>query len=1063
MTPQGAATCYACSAQVLDVARFCSNCGVRLDEATPDPTIRGGEHRQITVMFCDLVGSTTLSQLLEPEDLQTLIRRYQSICARAVEARGGMIAKYQGDGVMAYFGFPVATEEAATNAVDAGLDIVREMRAESQELKHYAKFDFSTRIALHTGRVLISEMGAGATRERNAVTGIVPNLAARLEQCAPRNGVAISAQTRALVMGAFSIKSLGKHDLKGFPEPIEVFSVEGRRAATTILPAAGSHIEGREHELATLSACWHKAQQNGTARVALIADPGIGKSTLASAFMAADDIRPANLIELSGAISDRHTAFTCLRKTLQRWTSLGEARSGLSPERLISGWFGKQNLDESTHAQVLYKLWSGQAEPGAEGRTQIFEAARRLVREYPKPLLAVIEDAHWVDPSTLELIEQISVDTEGLMLLMLSRPGGDAALIDSCDHVIKLSTLDADASKRLSETVAGGPVENGLARKIHEVAGGVPLFVVEYTKSLIDAAQIHHERGMYRSPTSVAAITTPASLLDILTVRLDALGPVKEFAQICAVLGRSFGKRALAAVSQRSGETLDLAITRLTDAGLLVREWNGQYAFQHALFQKAAYESLVRAARQHWHKRYLDWLDDDHNSRNPPLPEIVGFHLEACGRTREAVDHYLEAGLSANGSSASLEALAHFTKCLDLLADTKDEDDDTLNLRVQVLRAGALLSARGPGAVETRAAYDEAIKRAEITEESEWHFAAYWGWWRVSDTFATMSERAKHLLSISDKMQGAEFKLQAMHCVWANAFQMGELDASIDNAQAGLTLYDAGGFADHGTLYGGHDCKVCALGEIALAGWLKGGGDAVQSNIDAAISHAQNLEHLGSLLHALDIGVMLHLYRRDIEAVQNFAMRLLELGSDHDLEDYRAKGGIFLGWVDVERGLIRHGLKRINDNFEIMQAVGTPEDFPVYQCIRAAAFNSMGDYDAARDALSDGRSVIVSEGVSYWGAEIARMEAETEMARPQGDAGFIRERLIEAQELARAQGALALELRSAMSRIEFAQHNGCSMDVAVNNLRDVRERFAVAVTGRDLAEADEILSPKAAE
>ncbi len=1063
MTPQGTLICNACSAQISEDARFCSNCGVRIEKASPVTPAQGGEHRQITVMFCDLVGSTTLSQMLEPEDLQDLIRRYQSICARAVEARGGMVAKYQGDGVMAYFGFPVATEEAATNAVDAGLDIVREMRAQGGEIKQYANFDFATRVALHTGRVLISEMGAGATREQNAVTGIVPNLASRLEQCAPRNGVAISAQTRALVVDAFSIKSLGKHPLKGFNDPIEVFSVEGRRAAASILPTAGSHIEGREHELTTLSSCWQKAQQNGTARVALIADPGIGKSTLASAFMAAEEIRPGNLIELSGAISDRHTPFTCLRKTLQRWTSLGEARSGLSADKQIAGWFGKQDIAESRHAQVLYKFWSGQAEPGLEGRAQIFEATRKLVREYPKPLLAVVEDAHWVDPSTMELIEELSSDTDGLMLLLLSRPGGNTSLLDKCDHVITLSTLDVDASKRLSESVAGAPVENGLARKIHEVAGGVPLFVIEYTKSLIDAAQIHHERGMYRSPNTVSAVMTPASLLDILTVRLDALGSIKEFAQICAVLGRSFGKRALSAVSQRTDEALDAAITRLIEAGLLVREWNGQYAFQHALFQKAAYESLVRAARQHWHGKYLDWLESDTESRNPPLPEVLGYHLEACGRQRDAVEHYLTAGLSANSSSASFEALAHFTKCLELLESGQGAHDDTLHLRLQVLRAGALLSARGPGAVETRAAYDEAIKSAERTPESEWHFAAYWGWWRVSDTFSTMSERAQHLLSISENMQGAEFKLQAMHCVWANAFQMGELDTSIDNARAGLELYDAGGFADHKTLYGGHDCKVCALGEIALAGWLKGGGDAMQRDIDAAIRHAEELEHLGSLLHALDIGVMLHLYRRDIQAVQTFAMRLLELGSDHDLEDYRAKGGIFLGWVDIQRGLVRHGLKRVNDNFEIMQAVGTPEDFPVYQCIRAAAFNSTGDFDAARDALADGRSVIVSEGVSYWGAEIARLEAETEMARPYGDAAFIKDRLIEAQELARSQGALALELRSALSRVIFARQNGCPVTVAIDNLRAVRERFATHVTGRDLTEADEILSPEAVE
>ncbi len=425
----------------------------------------------------------------------------------------------------------------------------------------------------------------------------------------------------------------------------------------------------------------------------------------------------------------------------------------------------------------------------------------------------------------------------------------------------------------------------------------------------------------------------------------------------------------------------------------------------------------MRDARETWHRRYLDWVESDPARLAEITPETLARHLEGCGRLEEAASRRLEAGLSAEAASASREAAAHFAKCVELRERIGGgAGGETATLQARVLLAGALLSSRGPGSPETRAAYDAALEIADRIPESEWHFPAYWGWWRISDSFATMAARAVRILAASERMEGLEFRLQAHHCVWANSFQRGELATSEASAREGLSLYETGAFEGRGKLYGGHDCKVCALGELALTGWLRGAGDAAAADADAALAHAERLGHLGSVTHALDIMVMLHHYRRDPAAVARTAGRLLALGDEHDLEEYRAKGRIFLGWARVAEGDAPEGLREIEAGFDVMREIGTPEDFPVYQCMRAAALRRMGEVDAALGVLAEGSAVIDAEGVNYWGAEIARQRALAENARAAPDHRFVATWLDEAAGIAASQGALALELRAATDR-----------------------------------------------
>ncbi len=1014
----------------------------------------GGEHRQITVMFCDIVGSTRLSAELDAEDLRELLRAYHAICAAEIEGRDGMIASYFGDGVMAYFGYPRAHEDAALRAADAGLGITARLERLGEQFLAQRGIALAARVALHTGRVLIGEMGAGRHRDRHAVTGVVPNLASRLESLAPRNGVVVSAQTMALIQRAFRIDSIGSYDLRGIPHPVEVFRVLSRKPAAAALPDHRRRLIGREAELETLASAWDRVRGGATLQVTIAAEPGVGKSALAAAFVDEARIDAGHVVAFAGDLGEQNAPFACLRQTIARHLEGADAHDLEQARQALVGWLGATDDASGTHVATMLALWRGEIAEGPEGRAAVFAAAAALLAARRPPVLVLLEDAHWIDPSTRELLGRILAGPGGgRLVLVLTRPG-EPLDWQLADHAtIALRQLDSAGCRQLAEAVAGCAVAPTLARRIETATDGLPLYVEELTKALIESQAVRHQRGVLQAADLDAPLDTPASLLDLITARLDRLGAAKSLAQIAAVLGRRFRRQALAAVSGQSEAEVEAALARLTAAGILTPEPDGELAFRHALFQNAAYESLLRSARRSWHRRYLDWLKESPARLERLRPETKGLHLEASGRHREAAEHYVEAGLAANRASASLEAAAHFRRARDLLnLDADDARTAAARLQAQVQLAGALLSARGPGAPETRAAYDEALRLAEATPESEWHLAAYWGWWRVSDTFAAMAARAGRLLDVSQQMRGVEFKLQAMHCGWATAFQVGELQTVRSRALAGLQLYDEAALADLRTLYGGHDCKVCALGEIGLAAWLMGAGDAAAAHTDAALAHAEALDHVGSLLHALDIAVMLHHYRRDGAAVGRCAERLQRLGTDYDLEEYRAKADIFQGWRAIDAGDPEAGLARIDRSFKILEEVGTPEDFPVYQCMRAEALRLSGDLEQALAALAGAKAVIAEQGVAYWAAEIARHEALVEMSRAVPDLGLVAAKLEEARRIALAQGALALELRAGITSLAVAQRTGSGRGAA-HALAGILARFDPSATGRDIAEA----------
>ena len=1022
-------------------------------------------------MFCDMVDSTQLSERLDAEDLRHVFQTFRKACVETIEGLGGHVDKYTGDGVMALFGYPHAYEDAPKRSALAALELLRQVAALNEDYRKAFGISIKLRIGIHSGRVVAGEMGTGASREEFSVVGITPNIASRLENLAPHDSVVVSADLKRLIGQDFSFESLGQRQLKGIAQPIEIYRLlealpVGQTASNQ--PVFDSPLSGRDEEVGTLIEAWQKACVHRQASLALIVgEPGIGKTGLASLFLDSAEIDAKHVLVMACSAYDQDTPFGPVVRMLAGELGLSLDRVPTTPDNQVRETIiaGVEEANRETLETLFRLLWRDPtlgAKPVLEGLAERRELLRALVQylvDKEGPLLLLLEDAHWADPSTIELVDRILRHPGDLpvLILAISRPDYQFPWDDISATRLHLRGLPAASCELIVRRLTGGrPLERQLFDKLMSVTGGVPLFVEELAKSLLEGGKLIERRGRLVMAEAGPDLDTPVTILDLLTARLDALGAAKMLAQVAAVIGRSFVLEALVSMSQRGEPLIRRGLERLIRADFVVERkdlGDDCFEFRHALYQKAAYDSLLRSNRQQLHARHLRWLEGDSDRMAATPPELLAFYSEQAGFLENAVRFWIDAGEAANRASASKEAVHHFKAGLRTLEDLpKTMENKLLALKLLTLLGGSLMMSQGPGALETRDVYEHAVAHCQALPESPWHFPAYWGWWRVSENFTVMLRRAERLVAVAKGMKELEFSLQARHCNWVNAFMVGDHRTCFRHARRGLDIYEKGKFVGLGSLYGGHDPKVCGLGEIALSKWLVGQADQALDHVERSLAWAEKIGHFGSRLHALDIALMLHHYRRDTVAVRLLTRELKSLSEDNELDDYRAKSLIFEGWCLTEQGDLDEGLEQLEEGLAIMREQGTHEDFPVYFSMIAQCRRQMGDGACALALLEEGMSVIEEEGVTYWAPEIFRHSAETLMGTRPDEAEQIDRYIENAIAISRSQNALALELRATRTQARRLEMIG-SKDEALANLKAVTVRFKEGWETLDLREA----------
>jgi class 3 adenylate cyclase/tetratricopeptide (TPR) repeat protein len=1039
------------------------------------------ERRQVSVLFCDLVGSTALSARLDPEDLRAIMAAYHHCCKELIERSEGFVAEYLGDGVLAYFGYPKAHEQDAELAVQCGLALVEAVSS----LAPHAGSPLSARIGIATGITIIGDrIGSGDTHKRG-IAGVTPNLAARLQSLAEPNMVIIAESTRKLLGNLFDIEDLGPQNLKDGAAPARAWAVLRRSSfesrfealhATGLIP-----LIGRDEECELLLRRWRRAKSGEGQVVLLCGEAGIGKSRLASAF----------LERLAGERQTRLRYFCSPQRTdsaLYPITDQLERAAGLTHDDEQSVKLDKLDTllaqtstsaeDRALMAEMLSLPNDGRNPPldpaPHQRRRKTLDALVAQIESLARanPVLMVFEDAHWIDPTSVELLGLVIARIQSLAVLLvmtfrsefsppwIGRPHVTALTIN------RLAQRDVDAM--IDRVSCGRNLPLGIRRDIIERTDGIPLFIEEMTKAVLESDSEQAAKGVLAAAASATVV--PASLHASLMTRLDRLGPAKEAAQIGAAIGREFSHDLLSAVAQKPQAELDAALDRLIEAGMLFRQGappHATYLFKHALVQDAAYGALLRERRRILHARICSALEGQFETIAESQPELLAHHCTEANLIERACALWGVAGERSLARSALVEAAEQLTRALAQLESLVATPElRRKQIELQVALANALMPAKGHAAPETKACVDRAhalMQRAEALGEAPDDPLVvcslfYGSWVRNFIAFNGDVPRAiaARFMALAQS-QGDAIPLTIAHrLLGTSLLHAGDIAQGRRSLDCAIALYDPAGHRSLATRVG-VDSRMAALSYRSWASWLLGSPAAALTDAARTVEHAREFGHAPTLMHALTITSLTCI-------LCGAAMRAKALLDEHaHLAD--DKGALF--WKLVGRANRGCLLATIGENSAAAsiltstiaeyQSTGSAVWTPLWLAHLASACGGLGQFDEARGYAAEAIASVEQTGERWCEAEIWRVAGEIALmslapgvAEADAEANFER-----ALAVARAQGAKSWELRAASSLARLWRDQG-KRSQALEVLRPVYNGFSEGFDTRDLIKAKEL-------
>jgi class 3 adenylate cyclase/predicted ATPase len=1042
---------------------------------TPD-----AERRQLTVLFCDLVGSTQLSGQLDPEDLRAVVCAYQETAAEVIARYEGHIAQYLGDGLLVYFGYPTAHEDEARRAVHTGLGIVQAITTLNTRLAARYGVHLAVRLGIHTGPVVVGVMGGGGRHEHLAL-GETPNVAARLQNLAPANTVVVSAATARLVQGAFALEELGTHTLHGVAEPMAISRVRGVLAPPSpdeeFVTATVPLLVGRAEESGLLRRRWEQSKAGLGQVVFVSGEAGIGKSALVEGLRA--QVRAEGLPRIAFRCSPYHTTsalypmITHLEHLLQLVpddppaTKLGKLEAGLRPYSLpltevvplLAGLLSIPLPTERYTPLTLTPQHQKQQTLDALLAWMVAEAERQ-------PVLVAWEDVHWADPTTLEILGLVieQAPTVPMLHVLTSRPEFSPPWPPR-SHLtpLVLTRLERPQVEALIAQRAGGktlPAE--VVQHIVAKTDGVPLYIEELTKMLLASPLLREEGNQYVLTGPLHTVAIPDTLQDALMARLDQLNTAKEVAQFGAVLGREFAYALLQAIAPQDEGTLQTGLAQLVGAELLYqrgRPPRARYIFKHALIQDAAYASLLKRTRQQVHHQVAQVLEAQFPGLVETQPELVAQHYTAAGCTEQAVGYWQRAGHQASDRSAHLEAVSHLTTGIELLATLPETPERTQRAVTLHLALGtALLVTKGQAAPEVEHAYSRARELCQQVGELSQLVPVLFGLWRVyiaRPQFHKTREIGDTLLRLAHQTPDPALAVVAHYALGTTWLFLGALPAARTHLEEGIARYTPEQRCTP-VLRIGVDLGVNSRLYAAIALWLLGYPAHAQARVQESLALAHELAHPYTLTFAWVCAAIVSQLRREVSAVREQADAAVTRATEQGFPLWAAYGTSLRGWALALQDQDETGLAQLRQGIVASRATGAALFAPFYGTMLADVAAHLGHTADGLQVLAEAYALVEQQEECWWEAEICRLRGVVllqQLETPQAEAEAWLQRALD---VARRQEAKSLELRAAMSLARLWQQHGERAE-AYELLAPVYGWFTEGFDTADLQEAKALL------
>jgi predicted ATPase/class 3 adenylate cyclase/DNA-binding response OmpR family regulator len=1026
------------------------------------------ERRQLTVLSCMLVGAPALAANLEPEDFGNILCRFQDICTSIVTRWGGAIMHVVGDEILALFGYPMSHEDDAERAVHAALDLVKRV----DEILSPSGEPLQVRSAVATGLAL--------TSENRTVIGEPMVVIGQLRSITPPNSVNVSASTRKLLGSVFVCDDPQQGELEGVSEPVTWYRVTGRQTVQSRFHAksCGKHTKfvGRQYELQLMSTLWERAKTGKGQVVLLCGEAGIGKSHFCTAWL--DSIANEPHITLHFQCSPYHgnSPFYPVVKQLELAADFERDDTPelklKKLETLLSQIGAAALVDTPLLATLLSihteRFYSSPNLSPQRQRDLTIAALRRQILgiALTRPVIVKVADVHWADSSTLELLNRCIESIKAVRVFIVCTFRTEFFppwLYESHVKMIHLDRLSREQTELMISDLTGGKeLPCGIQEQIIARADGIPLFLEELTKTVLESELLRVMHNRYVISSSSPSHMIPTTLLDSLTARLDRLGPSKEIAQVGASIGREFSYRLLAAVALSDDASLRAALSHLAACQLILVRGEppaSTYIFKHALVKEAAYATMVRSKRQQLHSRIADVLMTGFRDTVETQPELIAYHLEQAGLAEKAIEYLRQAGQRAIEQSANAEATAHLTHALELLQSVPEKAErKSTALELEVMVSQAMIAGYGYAAPETREALLRAKALTDGLIDCSQKFDVLYGIWAchyVGGEVVKQRDMAIEFLAEAERDNDAAALCIAHRIMGTTYVTTGEFSQGLQQLERARILYDAQQHAGYRFQYG-QDIGVAALCYMSWAQWHLGKVEQALETADEAIRRAEELSHPHTLVYAVcHVRGFLDLFRR-ANGTQPYASSIVSLCIENGFSHWVNCGRIFEGWAEIGRSNVEHGIELLRSGVAGWQQKGARLWLPIFLTMEAEACIKANRVDAALKTIEEALLISEDTGERWAIPEVLRVKASVLQTAGVAEPEQIETILVKGLEIARGQQARCWELRAACDLARFWQGRG-RRSAALELLQSVYDQFTEGFDTADLLDAKALI------